>query len=146
MEKNAATNQRAPNYWAEFTPAVRKAFNERCGWLAMWIASGTVDHFRAQKTEPASIYEWDNLRYASLEVNTAKKPAWDGLILDPFEVEDRWFEVILPSCQLVIREDLVPPELLPRVRFTVDKLELERNRSGGQASISRAHPGDQFPH
>jgi hypothetical protein len=122
LEEHDAQN--APDYWSEFRPELRRAFEARCGWLAMWVSSGTVDHFHAQKTHPHLIYEWTNYRYADGSVNSAKKPQWAGRILDPFEVDDSWFEVLLPSCQLVIIEANVPPEFLDRVRFTVEKLDL----------------------
>jgi hypothetical protein len=58
-------------------------------------------------------------------VNSAKKPAWDGQLLDPFEVDDTWFEVILPSCELRLVEEKIPAAVLPRARFTIEKLGLE---------------------
>lgn len=118
---------RPHKYWGQFLPQLRAAFHERCGYLGMWISSGTVDHFEswAGAGGVAKAYEWSNYRYADSAVNSAKKPAWDGMLLDPFEVDDGWFEVDLPSCLLRIVEDLVPPELLPRVRFTIDRLGLD---------------------
>ena len=116
-----------PNkYWTQFLPQLRAAFHERCAYLGMWIASGTVDHFEswAGAGGVAKAYEWSNYRYADSAVNSARKPAWDGMLLDPFEVGDGWFEVELPSCLLRIVEHRVPPEVLPRVRFTIDKLGL----------------------
>lgn len=102
----------------------------------MWIASGTIDHFHAQRDFPEEIYEWSNYRYADLEVNSAKKPAWEGKLLDPFEVDDRWFDVLLPSCQLRINEALVPAAMLERVKFTVSKLRLDH---GEKAVDLRRH-------
>jgi hypothetical protein len=118
-------HQCAPPYWTEFKPHLRQAFGERCAWLAMWIAGGTVDHFHAQRDFPEQIYEWSNFRYSDSEINSAKKPAWEGRLLDPFEVDDGWFEILLPSCQLRILEQLVPEAMRERVRFTVSSLRLD---------------------
>lgn len=114
------------NYWRQFLPQLRAAFHQRCAYLGMWIASGTVDHFESWAGTGGTVkaYEWSNYRYADHAVNSGKKPAWDGQLLDPFEVDDSWFEVELPSCLLRIIEDRVPAHILPRVRFTVDKLGL----------------------
>jgi len=111
-------------YWLEFLPELRKAFDERCAYLAMWIASGTVDHFSSWKNNHALAYEWTNYRYSDDSLNSAKKPSWDGQLLDPFEVDDSWFEILLPSCQLRLVKENIPPELLPRAEFTVEKFGL----------------------
>lgn len=123
---SALTEGRPHPYWQEFLPQLRRAFGERCGYLGLYIASGTVDHFRAWKgvDGAALAYAWDNYRYADFTINSAKKPAWDGQLLYPFEVEDDWFEVLLPSCQMRLVEDNIPPALRARARFTLDKLRL----------------------
>jgi len=129
-------HSKAPSFWSEFRGELRHAFGERCGWLAMWIATGTVDHFHSQHEFPEEIYEWSNFRYADGELNSAKKPAWEGKLLDPFEADERWFEILLPSCQLRILEDLVPAGSLERVRFTVSKFGLDH---GEKAVDLRRH-------
>jgi len=117
--------ERPPSYWLEFLPKLSEAFDARCGYLAMWISSGTVDHFASWKNNRSLAYEWSNYRYSDGPINNAKKPSWDGMLLDPFEVDDAWFEVLLPSCQLQLVEDKIPPEILPRAKFTVEKLGLQ---------------------
>jgi hypothetical protein len=44
-------------------------------------------------------------------------------VLDPFEVEDDWFELRLPDLQLVL-SDKVPPEVYERAAFTLERLHL----------------------
>lgn len=119
---------RPRNFWKEFLPDLELAFHHRCAYLAMWIHSGSVDHFHswAGHGGEAKAYEWSNFRYAATEMNSAKKPSWGGYLIDPFEVDDDWFEVLLPSCLLRIVESQVPPDLLPRVRFTVEKFGLDQ--------------------
>lgn len=109
--------------WRPFTPDLREAFRRRCGFLAMWIPSGTVDHWISTKTDRDLAYEWSNYRFLSGPLNSAKKPAWEGKLLDPFEVREGWFELLLPSLELVPGPDL-PPELKDRAKFTLEKLGL----------------------
>jgi hypothetical protein len=44
-------------------------------------------------------------------------------VLDPFEVGEGWFEILLPSLQLVVT-DKVPPGLSALAQFTIDRLRL----------------------
>lgn len=43
--------------WREFTPDLARAFRERCGYSAVVIQSGTVDHFQSWKRSPELAYE-----------------------------------------------------------------------------------------
>lgn len=120
-------------YWRDFEPDLRRAFHGRCAYLGIYIATGTCDHFKTFKGAGghALAYEWSNYRYCDQAVNSAKKPSWDAHLIDPFDVDDAWFEVLLPSCEFQIIEENIPhdpPGLLERVRFTVDKLGLKSER------------------
>ncbi|MDO9018699.1 MAG: hypothetical protein Q8S73_31765 [Deltaproteobacteria bacterium] len=112
---------RAEPYWSEFLPQLREGFGRRCGYAAMYIPDGTVDHFRSRRDHRGLLYEWTNLRFASSLMNAAKKAAE---VLDPFEVGDGWFEVLLPSMELVARFDLIPPARHALVRATLAILPL----------------------
>lgn len=56
-------------------------------------------------------------------INSAKKPVWEGKIVDPFEVESEWFEILLPSLQLVVVGAL-DDDLREHIEFTLEKLHL----------------------
>jgi hypothetical protein len=90
--------------WSPFKAKLRETFGRRCGFLAMWVPSGTLDHWISIHTDRALAYEWENYRFVDGAVNSAKKPAWEGQLIDPFEVEEGWFELLLPSLQLVASE------------------------------------------
>jgi len=84
-----------------------------------------VDHFipvailkRQGKDELA--YEWSNYRYGEGVLNQRR---WEHTILDPFEVADDWFEVLLPSLQLVLTSK-VPKRKRKLAEFTIEKLGL----------------------
>lgn len=117
------TSEKMPAYWTAFQPELADGFYQRCGWWAMWIADGAVDHFLSRKNHRHLAYTWDNYRYIAGTVNSSKK-ALDDQVLDPFEIEDGWFEVLLPSMQLVPTLTL-PAVLAAKAAFTLKKLHLE---------------------
>lgn len=109
--------------WGAFRADLREAFGRRCGFLAVWLPGGTIDHWVSVSSNRALAYEWSNYRFVDAAVNSAKRPAWEGKLLDPFEVETEWFEILLPSLQLVVAAELDAP-LRARIDFTLDKLRL----------------------
>ncbi len=117
------------DFWSTLKPALAKGFQNLCGYSVMYIPSrmGTVDHYlsKSKAENRHLIYEWQNYRYALQRVNSCKG-TYDRLILDPFEVEDNWFEIILPSCQLVLT-DLVPSHKRQLAEFTLKKLQLQNS-------------------
>ncbi|WP_437762522.1 hypothetical protein WMF27_45885 [Sorangium sp. So ce281] len=133
-------------------------FKNRCGYSAMWTPRGTVDHDLSRSTHPERTYEWDNYRFASGEMNS-RKGTWNDRVLDPFEIEDGWFEILLPSLELVMVEERIPAEQRDRARFTLKKLRLqdddgilEQRQSwydeflNGEVTLSRGRLSDQaFP-
>ncbi len=109
--------------WSGFTGHLRSAFGNRCGFLAMYIARGTIDHWVSLRSNRALAYEWKNYRFCDGAVNNAKKPTWEGKLIDPFEVQEGWFEILLPSLQLVPSEAL-DEATRERAEFTLQKLRL----------------------
>nr|WP_181234408.1 hypothetical protein [Enhygromyxa salina] len=121
LASDANPKTRPPSYWRKVTPQLCDAFSTRCGYTAMWDLCGTVDHFAPQSRDRSNLYEWDNLRYASQWINASKKAHVD--ILDPYDVEEGWFEVSLPSLQLVA-SDKVPPDKQALVQSTLKRLPI----------------------
>jgi hypothetical protein len=115
---------RPRDYWSPFREALAEGFKHRCGYSAMREPSGTVDHFRSYKADPALTYEWTNYRYASQWINSSKKA---GDALDPYEVGEGWFEVLLPSLELVVTEK-IPPALRERAERMLQRLPIGRDR------------------
>lgn len=112
-------------FWREFVGDLAEAFEQRCGYSAVMIPNGTVDHFLSWKRAPNLAYEWSNFRYVDGRIN-AKKQLADDEVLDPFEVDDDWFEIILPSLQLRLT-DRVPAKLRKRARYTIERLGLSHD-------------------
>jgi hypothetical protein len=113
------------DYWSWCAEPLREAFHERCGWLAMYIADGHVEHFvswnECKHVEPQLAYEWSNYRYILPRLNSRKqhRPS----LLDPFDVGPGWFRVELPSLLLVCTE-VIPEAVRVRAQATIDHLGL----------------------
>lgn len=112
--------ERPCDYWSPFRAVLADGFANRCGYTAMYVDEGTVDHHLSFKTNPDLAYEWSNYRYVAHWINSKKKA---GDVLDPYEVGEGWFKVLLPSLQLV-RTDKVPPERRELVDRTLKGLGL----------------------
>lgn len=141
LRDNASNTAGFPRHWSRFEADLERAFSNRCGWWAMWINSGTTDHFfsTAKPNNRHLIYEWNNYRFAASTLNSSKQDL-DDRILDPFEVQAGWFEVLLPSMQLV-RTDAVPDHLRAKADFTIDRLRLVKGR---KVRMNRLHWYETF--
>ena len=111
---------RPRDYWSPFRATLAEGFANRCGYTAMLDLNGTVDHHLSYHTHPGLTYEWSNYRYVAGWINSAKKK---NEVLDPYEVGEGWFEVLLPSMQLVAT-DKVPPERRAVVEQTLKVLPI----------------------
>ncbi|MEW6220049.1 MAG: hypothetical protein AB1634_11020 [Thermodesulfobacteriota bacterium] len=112
--------ERPRDYWTPFKSVLAVGFRDLCAYSAMYEPVGTVDHFRSWQKNPAAAYEWSNYRYASALMNSCKGTAD---VLDPFEVGADWFEILLPSLQLVVT-DRVPPAVRGLAEQTLRRLHL----------------------
>lgn len=124
LKNNPGRKRGFPAHWLQFQPKLAAGFKNRCGWWAMEIEDGDVDHYLSKKNYPAKAYDWDNYRYIAGTVNSSKRNH-DDSVLDPFDVEAGWFEVQLPSMRLV-RTDKVPKTLRVKADFTLKQLKLGR--------------------
>jgi hypothetical protein len=112
--------------WAACKGKLAEASQCRCAYIGMKILppqDGTIDHYLSKKNYPELTYEWSNYRYCTGRVNR-NKSNYDKRILDPFEVQDDWFEIQLPSLQLLLT-DKVPLELREKAEFTLRQLQLQ---------------------
>lgn len=113
------------DYWSEFEPDLRTAFHGLCGYCAMLTMKCQMDHFipvavlKAKKKD-AQAYEWSNFRYAEANLNQKKLSA---RCLDPYKVQDDWFEIQLPSLQMVLTNS-VPARQKKLAEFTIQRLGL----------------------
>lgn len=122
---------RPRDFWLAVRGDLATAFADLCAYSCMYEPVGTVDHFISCRTcqargTPNEIYEWSNYRFASAWMNSAKQNA-DDQVLDPFEVQDGWFEIMLPSLQLRLVEENIPADKLDLARSTIRRLHLEHD-------------------
>lgn len=115
--------KRPRDFWSPFRYALADGFGDRCGYGAMWIASGTVDHFVSCNEDKELAYEWSNYRYVEGWVNSSKSKKRSADILDPFDVGNRWFEILLPSMQLVLT-NAIPSAFKEKAEKTLAQLPL----------------------
>lgn len=132
LAANPITSGKEPkDFWSQFEPELRIAFKSRCGWLAMWIARGQVDHYLSKhhpdlarrKTQRPLSYEWGNLRYADGDVNNRKRNR-DAEVLDPYEVREGWFR-LNNALELEVTT-VCPKSKRPRAELTIRHLGLDR--------------------
>ena len=115
---------RPKDFWNKYIKQLDEGFNSLCGYAAMLDPTGgTVDHYLSYKNRPDLTYEWSNYRFASGPLNSSKKTA-DDTVLDPYEVQDGWFEIILPSLQLRMTA-AVPETHRKKAKFTLKRLKLQ---------------------
>jgi len=114
---------RPPAYWSAFKPALASAFGDLCAYSAMYEPVGTVDHFVSCEEDRSRAYDWSNYRYASAWINSSKCSLRSHELVDPFEVENEWFELLLPSLQLAATSR-VPPQWQERVTRMLERLHL----------------------
>lgn len=130
LANSLVMKERPRDYWSNFREALREGFVRRCGYFAMYLPEGTVDHFISWETcknvNPQMAYEWNNFRFIAPSLNS-KKGTLDDRLLDPFEVEDGWFEMDIPSFVLRIT-NRIPGHLRPKAEFTMDRLDLQQGR------------------
>lgn len=124
LRKNSGGKKRPVAYWRRCDIELAKAFDDRCAYTAMFLgAPGTVDHFVSIDENRALAYEWSNYRYAAGWVNSKKQKVASREILDPFEVQDDWFELLLPSLQLQVSPHC-PAAYRARAERTLEALGL----------------------
>ncbi len=129
LERTKSARSRPKDYWSAFQPDLCIAFRRLCAFQAINIgACGTVDHLEPTSSHPKLAYEWRNYRYCEARMNSRKNNRGSKEILDPFEVRDDWFEIILPSLQMKLT-DRVPAEKQIRAQATLRLLGLDHHET-----------------
>ncbi len=122
LQKNP--KERPIDYWGKFKGELSDGFGHLCAYSAMYEPVGTVDHFVSCDEDRSQAYEWSNYRFASGWLNSSKQNITASQIIDPFEVKDGWFRILLPSLQLVVEASMIPQSLLPKAEFVLKRLHL----------------------
>lgn len=93
-----AKQWRSRNYWIRVKGELYQAYDQICAYSCHWIPADTgatsFEHFHPKEKYPNQAYEWSNYRLVCGTLNGRKGTKE---ILDPFEIEDYWFEMEFPS-------------------------------------------------
>ena len=117
---------RPPSLWRAYRSNLSDAFRSLCAYSAMYEPVGTVDHFVCIDEDRSLAYEWSNYRYAAQWINSCKRNLGSADTLDPFDVVDDWFEILLPSLQLVVT-DQAPVADRVRLQSILSRLHLDHD-------------------
>lgn len=115
--------KRPKDLWTPFKGELAEGFRWLCAYSAMYEPVGTVDHFVSCDEDKSKAYAWENYRYSAAWINSSKRNLKAAEVFDPFEVEDGWFEIILPSLQLVV-SSAIPDQHRERAEFVLKRLHL----------------------
>ena len=117
--------EKFPPYWTEAIEDLMQAYHRICAYSCFAIhpvtGSASVDHFAPKSRSWDRVYEWENYRLACSRLNARKTNFTD--LLDPFEVQDGWFQLELVGFQVIPNPSL-DPLVREQVIHTIDTLDL----------------------
>lgn len=129
-----------PDLWREALPDLLTAYHRICAYTCLYIHRTTgaqsVDHMAAKSAHWRDVYEWNNYRLACSRVNSGKGVKSP---LDPFEIEDGWFELELVDYQVIPGTGVQEP-LRTQVRATIRDLHL----NDPDQCLARADYADEY--
>jgi hypothetical protein len=136
---------RFPTYWTEALDDLMTAYSHICAYSCFRIhpvtGSRSVDHMAAKSRAWDQVYEWSNYRLACSRLNARKREFGD--VLDPFLVEDDWFELELVGFQVKPAKHLAD-ETRAQVQATIDRLGLDDFRTHRERDAENYWAGIPF--
>lgn len=113
------------NYWSSCLQNLHAVYQGQCAYTSRHLVeTGSVDHFLPKSRYPHLAYEWDNFRLARQVINSRKGNSEE--VVDPFQVEQGWFVLDLPSCLVKAGEELTA-EIRASVNRTINTLALNQD-------------------
>ncbi len=114
-----------PDYWRRCSRELLEAYDRICAYSCFHIprvvGGATVEHFAPKSARRDLAYEWSNYRVVCALMNARKREFED--VLDPFEIDDDWFELELAFMQVRPAERL-GERTTQAVLKTIDRLKL----------------------
>lgn len=105
--------------------ALMRAYNETCAYSCFRIhrvtGAASVDHMAPKSRTWDQVYEWLNCRLACSRLNARKNDFGD--VLDPFDVQDGWFELEFYGFQVCPAHGL-DPAIAQQITTTIERLGL----------------------
>lgn len=109
--------------WRNCLADLHDSYGGICAYSCHWIPYDTgfysVDHFKPKDDYPNEAYEWKNYRLACGRINGKKGKYVD--ILDPFVIQDGWFQIRFSSLLVTPSSDL-DDATKDKVQKTIDRL------------------------
>lgn len=124
LAANSRVAKRPPTHWNKkaIKKKLRENFGSLCGYTLMHEMRGTVDHYISWKSDRSKAYDWGNYRFCAGAVNSSKQNA-DDTVFDPYDIEFEWFEILLPSMIMKVR-DCAPGPMKAKLSFTLTRLPI----------------------
>lgn len=136
-------SEKLPPEWRKCLDDLYGAYEGICAYTCFKIekvtGNRTVEHFVPRKGGAAHAYEWSNYRLACGRVNTIKGAAQSTDVLDPFDVQEEWFELCLVDFVPRARKGL-SEDVRDRIERTIVRLGLD------QQDIRDRHADDYNAH
>jgi hypothetical protein len=136
---------RLPSLWTKALDDLMAAYDRICAYSCFRIhpvtGSRSVDHMAAKSRAWDQVYEWKNYRLASSLLNARKREFGD--VLDPFLIEDDWFELELVGFQVKPAKHLDQPTR-NQVQATIDRLGLNDFRTSRERDAENYWKGVPF--
>lgn len=117
------------NCWTNCLEDLYDDYDEVCAYSCLhleYLTGGcSVDHFLPKSKYPFEAYEWNNYRLCAFNFNSTKLEHED--VLDPFAIEDGWFQIDFVTGGITPNLDL-DPSLISKIRATIARLHLSSIR------------------
>lgn len=124
-QREEIPTKESPDFWTKAIPDLWEAYGGVCAYVSIYIekvtGSPSVDHMIPKSTSWENAYEWSNYRLACSLMNSRKSNV--PYVLDPFEIEDDWFDMELVGFQLR-PSNAAEDDIKARVRATIEQLDL----------------------
>ncbi len=114
-----------PPYWRLVIKDMMEEYHQICAYSCFRIhtetGAGSVDHMVPKSKCWDKVYEWKNYRLACSRLNSLKLDFGD--VLDPFDIQDGWFQLELVGFQVNPNRKLSKP-LQMSIQNTINRLHL----------------------
>lgn len=117
------------NYWRNSLEDLFDDYDNICAYSGLRIeyllGGASVDHYKPKAKYPFLAYEWSNYRLMASKLNSRKLDHED--ILDPFEIENGWFQLDLVSGK-VFPNPKLSGSIKDQIETTLSRLGLNETR------------------
>ena len=127
-----------PSYWTKVLKELMAAYHEVCAYSCFRIhpvtGARSADHFAPKSRDWQHVYQWSNYRLCCSRMNARKNDF--GAVVDPFNVQQGWFELELLGFQVIPGRSL-SVDIRTQVQNTIDRLGLNDFRRDREKDAER---------